>query len=951
MFRIQPVAPATGSTFQNGNFRLHHGGSSWNLSTASHSTVGSSSQFRWTGGVDVEGIILAARVRLSFSLGSSNPGSGEETMFNQVMQVGSDTFTWVSPAETLSGYSYRNWLGSLPDRNFRVPGFRTTFTIGNLVTVHRAGSTPALVLEFYPAPLLFNGRGWKLYIGRHVFAFSDAFYDVSEGDFPAPVLNGFGNPIHRYVWRETATRPLPDLRLGGSARVRLTRARSGNQESAPEQGPLSAELVDAPATHDGAGDIVFELRFNRALADGFSGATLQGSDTQEGALSVTGGTLAGVERIVAGDTRRWRVTVSPASASEDVHIALAPTFDCAAANAICSASGEPLSVGLARVVVAAPATSAATQGAESDPPGPTPADTTNRVRCTRDVLNARLTVGEGGGVRGFDAAADAGALSPTGFGVRGKRYAIDALGVVPGGGGALRVSLASALESDHGLILYAGAERFEFAGSTYRSGSHTVEWAGAGLDWTPGSTVDVRIAQRIERLTSRDLGKPVLQRSDRLPYADGDTLWLTHGNLPLNRECLPPADAFRVTGDGTGIAVEAVSISYATVTLTLERALAAGAAVRVSYTAPEDNALQNGYGTETDGFTDVAVRNRTAAPVAQTPAPAGPLTAELVALPATHDGASDITFELRFNQTLKGTFSYSAWANILSITGGSFARAERIVKSGDARNRRWRITVSPSSATEDLSITLSPTRDCSGASALCTDSGVPLSVGLARLVLHTPATTEATQEPPRQTEPEKPPLTVAYSTPPPAEHDGERAFTFAFGFSENLHADYSYATMRDHSLSVVQGGALLTPSCEAAGPRAEGNNQDVGGDGDPDGLRGHRHRPRAERGLRRCGCAVHERRARARNRAAGHDRRRPAGAGGGGRERAGGGRGEPRLRRHPEPGGDGAGDGGLRDRGRDGDGRGGLHRDIGDADLRAGRDRANGVGAGAGRRP
>ena len=139
--------------------------------------------------------------------------------------------------------------------------------------------------------------------------------------------------------------------------------------------------------------------------------------------------------------------------------------------------------------------------------------------------------------------------------------------MVPGGDGALRVSLASALESDHGLILYAGGERFDFAGSTYRSGSHTVEWAGAGLDWTPGSAVDVRIAQRIERLTSRDIGKPVLRRSDRLPYADGDTLWLTHGNKPLDRECLPPADAFRVIGDGTEIAVEAVSIRYATVTL------------------------------------------------------------------------------------------------------------------------------------------------------------------------------------------------------------------------------------------------------------------------------------------------------------------------------------------------------------------------------------------------
>ena len=394
------------------------------LSEATHTVVGSASLFRWASR-DPGSLVSPVRVRITAGTaaggdyGAPAPGSGEATMFNQVMEVGSDTFTWFSPAETLSGYSYRLSLGRLPDKYFRIPGFGTPFTISNLVTVHRAGSTPALVLEFFPSNKLFKGRGWKLHIGRHAFAFSDAAHTIPNGagdDKEAP-RTGFGNPYHQYVWRGTATRPLPDLRLGGSARVLLTRARSLNQESAPEQGPLSAELVDAPATHDGAGDIVFELRFNQALADGFSGATLQGSDTQEGALSVTGGTLAGVERIVAGDTRRWRVTVSPASAAEDVFIALAPTFDCAAANAICSASGEPLSVGLARAVVAAPATSEATRGAESDPPGPTPADTTNRYRCTRDVLNARLTVGE-----------------PAGPG-RGRRNRMAGRAATPAGGG------------------------------------------------------------------------------------------------------------------------------------------------------------------------------------------------------------------------------------------------------------------------------------------------------------------------------------------------------------------------------------------------------------------------------------------------------------------------------------------------------------------------------------
>ena len=266
------------------------------------------------------------------------------------------------------------------------------------------------------------------------------------------------------------------------------------------------------------------------------------------------------------------------------------------------------------------AAGAETGVAESDPPGPIAQDTTSRYACTGDVLSARLSVGEAGGVRGFDAAAGFGSLSRTGFAIPGKRYAIDAMGVVQGGDGALRVSLASALESDHGLIVYVGDERFAFSDAMYRPGSHTVEWSGAGLAWTPGAGVDVRIAQRIRRNTGRDVvGKPVLQRSDRPPYADGDTVKLSHGNKPLKRDCLPPADAFRVTENGGPVAVRGVSIRYATATLTLERALAHGAEVTVSYTPPEDNALQNGYATLTDAFADVPVDNRTAAPAPRTP--------------------------------------------------------------------------------------------------------------------------------------------------------------------------------------------------------------------------------------------------------------------------------------------------------------------------------------------
>ena len=227
-------------------------------------------------------------------------------------------------------------------------------------------------------------------------------------------------------------------------------------------------------------------------------------------------------------------------------------------------------------------------------------------------------------------------------------------------------------------------------------------------------------------------------------------------------------------------------------------------------------------GNESDSFA-VSYDGNCPEPLSSTqsaePEPAGPLTAEFVDAPPTHDGAGDIAFELRFNQALADGFSDATLQgsdtveSAIGVTGGTLAGVERIV-AGDTR--RWRVTVSPASADEDVFIALAPTFDCAAANAICSASGEPLSVGLALAVPAAPATSEAT---------DAPELTVAYTAAPPAEHDGESAFTFAFGFSENLHADYSYKTMRDRSLSVVQGGARLTPHVKRKTPGG-GNNQD-----------------------------------------------------------------------------------------------------------------------------
>ena len=262
--------------------------------------------------------------------------------------------------------------------------------------------------------------------------------------------------------------------------------------------------------------------------------------------------------------------------------------------------------------------SAGTARAQSEtPPGPTPSDPTARHACTEDVLSARLTAGAGSGALGFDATAGHGSLSKTGFSIPGKRYTVRALELVREGedAGTLRLGFTTELESDHGLILYVGEARFALADSTRLSGGRTVEWSGSGLGLTAGGTVDVRIAQRIRRVGgSKDIGTPVLRQTSRLPYAEGDTVRLSYGNTPPKRDCLPPPGAFRVTENGAEVAVREVSLQYATVVLTLERALAAGTEVRADYVPPVDNALQTSFGTMADAFAGVVVHNNTVAP-------------------------------------------------------------------------------------------------------------------------------------------------------------------------------------------------------------------------------------------------------------------------------------------------------------------------------------------------
>ena len=106
--------------------------------------------------------------------------------------------------------------------------------------------------------------------------------------------------------------------------------------------PLSAQFLDVPATHDGERAFEFELRFSEEFPLGFK-------RLRDDAFDVTGGAVRRAKRLVKDSNLRWSIRVLPAS-DADVIVTLPATTDCAAAGAICTASGKPLSNRLSATV-------------------------------------------------------------------------------------------------------------------------------------------------------------------------------------------------------------------------------------------------------------------------------------------------------------------------------------------------------------------------------------------------------------------------------------------------------------------------------------------------------------------------------------------------------------------------------------------------------------------------
>ena len=153
-----------------------------------------------------------------------------------------------------------------------------------------------------------------------------------------------------------------------------------------------------------------------------------------------------------------------------------------------------------------------------------------------------------------------------------------------------------------------------------------------------------------------------------------------------------------------------------------------------------------------------------------------PLTGQVEATPATHDGETPFTFRLVLSEDIAngdGDVRDSAF----EVSGGTVTGASRV----DGRSDLWEITVTPD-GTGDIGIVLAANRECGTAGALCTADGRMLTTAWLGSVAAQPGTGTGTTS---ADEEGAAPLTAQFADVP-AEHDGESKFGFRLVFSDEI---------------------------------------------------------------------------------------------------------------------------------------------------------------------
>ena len=432
--------------------------------------------------------------------------------------------------------------------------------------------------------------------------------------------------------------------------------------TANDAAPLTAEFVGMPEAHDGNAAFTFELRFSEEVDVGFQ--TLR-----DAAFDVTGGTVRRAQRITQGSNLRWRISVRPDSDS-DVVVALPVTTDCAAAGAVCTASGKALSNRL-RAVIAGPslpevsittATSPVTEG--------TPA--TFEVALD-GAASGSLTVQ-------VDVTEDGSALSGT------------PPASVTFNAGDTSATLSVPTEGDSVVEADSRVTATLTAGTGYTVGSSASATATVEDDDVATFTVSAA-PQTIDEGGTATLTVAI---SNGVTFAQDQTI-----SLDLSASTATSGSDFTVSP-------QALTLS------------AGSNSVTATVTAVDDTDEEGEETVEISASHDgTAIGTAT---VAITANDVPPLTAEFQNVPESHDGSTAFTLRVSFSAELVAGGSGRKLARALELTGATRGTVRRV----DRRRDLYQFPVRPS-GNDTVTITLPVTTDCAASDAVCTADGRPLS--------------------------------------------------------------------------------------------------------------------------------------------------------------------------------------------------------------------------------
>ena len=173
-----------------------------------------------------------------------------------------------------------------------------------------------------------------------------------------------------------------------------------------------------------------------------------------------------------------------------------------------------------------------------------------------------------------------------------------------GSGTSLRLGSSAALPTSSGWTLHVGNAEFAFSDATLSSDRRSATWSNPGLTWTAGQEVSLR-------LTSGAVAPTVPAFVSAAVNAKTLTVAFSKD---LDTASVPAPGDFHVTVGSArrDVASGGVAISGKTVTLTLASSVVKNDTVKVRYTKPSANPLQDAGGLAVATFADQAVTNNTA---------------------------------------------------------------------------------------------------------------------------------------------------------------------------------------------------------------------------------------------------------------------------------------------------------------------------------------------------